>query len=434
VRNLHDGGIRGLGAAKVVWNWEQTLMRGDRLRTLQQFCPESAPSARVRMNTLTDEMLATGLRRQRQFLGIMHRPEVQSHVQRMTADWARGISAEFTELITPPAFALDSTLAFSTDFDLLTDLVLDIDGGYGYFACSDVGPTNSRLVKVSLPDMVVVDELILPPVVTWAPYKIAVDLSRARLYCGDNASPAQLWVVDLLGFEYVESITLAAGDGQCVALLLDEDAGYLYVPLTTPNPAKVIKIRVRDWTQIDSVSLAAGDNTIGTAALNIEQGYVYVGVSGTPGKIVRIRTSDMLRVDSVTMAALEQSFSSAVLDVARDRGFFGTAVYNIAEIRLSDMTRLGAAMGSAAENEDHWRGLAIDRAAGYLYGACSRAGAAEASHVVRFSYPELIRLDHVELGVSDVNAYGLKHDPTTGYLYTCHYTTPGRVARIGGGE
>ena len=132
------------------------------------------------------------------------------------------------------------------------------------------------------------------------------------------------------------------------------------------------------------------------------------------------------------MGANENSFSSAVLDVDRDRGFWGTAIYNIAEVRLSDMTRLGAALGSDIENEDHWTGLAIDKAAGYFYGVCNR-GAGEASHIVRFSYSDMIRLDYVELSDTE-NAYNMKYNPNTGYMYTCHYATPGWIAKVGGGE
>jgi hypothetical protein len=168
--------------------------------------------------------------------------------------------------------------------------------------------------------------------------------------------------------------TFASGENFATASVLDEPRGYAYYSTNT-SPAKVVKVRLSDFTEVAAITFPAGENFNDQAAV-IDQpnGYAYFGTSTAPGKVVKVdidpnRTFE--RIGAVTFNSGETGPTGGVIDVANQFAYFGTSETPAKVVKIAlgsgsnPPTRVTAIPFSSGENNA--QAAVIDTTNGYAY-------------------------------------------------------------------
>jgi|GEM_PF-6989924 len=429
IRDLHDAGRRGLGYATLEWDWGSTVLRGDTLRTLQQFCAAPNASTNVQVRTLVNEFDADGFRVEKCWQGVMSRVDVNEFLFRMSYDWATGVRVSFRNLVAMPGFEKIDDVVLNAGEYSLQNGVFDYDAGYGYLGCL-YSATVGQIVKVSLPDMARMSSLVLE--VGDIVRSMVIDTEAEVAYCGTNASPANILKIDLADMSLANRLALQAGENQALGAAIDVEAGFAYFGLAL-SPGKIVKVRLANLTEEAVLTLPAGESYTYALAIDSEGGWLYAATYQSPSKVIKIDLSTFTRDSAVTLDADDKYCWVMTIDTELGYGYvasYSATTTVIAEVRLSDLTRTGEAVGIAGEY--YYRGLVIDSMRGYLY--CGIRGATGvASKIIRWTYPGLVRVDAVTLDADQTRLYCMGQDARRGYLYGGIYETPSQVVKVGCG-
>jgi hypothetical protein len=193
-----------------------------------------------------------------------------------------------------------------------------------------------------------------------------IDPAGGFAYFGTGDTPAKVIKVRLSDFSEVGRLTLNAGENYPNAATIDTSAGFAY--FVTDTVPGIIKIRLSDLTRVATLNLKPGEDGIVRATIDTTHGYAYFAGADAPGVIVKVRLSDFTEVGALTLN--ENYPSSAVIDPAGGYAYFGTNTTPsaIVKVRLSDFSEVGAITGiNPGSSGFGLEGSAIDATRGYAY-------------------------------------------------------------------
>jgi hypothetical protein len=427
IADLLDGGKRGLGYATLEWEWGETIVRGDRVNTLQQFCPAPYASRLVHIRSLIDEFGTDGRRTQKRFRGIMARPEIGDHVQRMTREFVRGMRVSFTELIEPPDFERTRGLILS-GYDGAEALAIDEDAGYLYVGIYPWPVATGTVLRVSLSDMVVMGALVLA-----GGNVRTLDIGPQGQYlyvgCEESAGNDSVAKIRLSDFTEVDQVTLSLA-GTIHDAAIDASGQYGYYGLYN-DPWDLCRIRLSDMTHVSTLNGSYRDAIC--VLIDPDDEYLYVA-SGelTTTMVTRVDLATFTEGSSIDLQ-LTGNIIRGVMDEAGVYMYFTTRANSpseVCQVAVSPLASLGAITMQAGEDDLY--GLAIDNLAGYLYVATDGSGAIP-SEVIRLAIPALTRVDALTLNSDEYDLRALVADESRGYVYGGFNYNPGRIVEIGGG-
>src|SRR5206468_209302 len=110
------------------------------------------------------------------------------------------------------------------------------------------------------------------------------------------------------------------------------------------TPAKVVKIRLSDFTRVAAIQLSSpAEDFLLRALIDVNAGYAYFGTDQFPGVISNVRLSDFTEVGSLTLNGGnfgEDELAAAAIDPAGGFAYFGTldSPPVVVKVRLSDFT------------------------------------------------------------------------------------------------
>jgi hypothetical protein len=253
-----------------------------------------------------------------------------------------------------------------------------------------------------------------------------VDSAAGFLYIGTKNAPAKIVKIRLSDFTRVGTLTLGSGENDLSpAAVLDSAGGFLYAGTRT-SPAKIVKINLADFTRVGALTLNAGENQLWTATLDSAAGRAYFGSRTSPGVIVKINLSDFTREAALTLASGENEVLAACMDETAGFAYFGLQTYpgKVVKVRLSDFTKVGALTFNSGE--DRIRVGLIDPANGYAYfGTRTSPG-----KVVRVKLADFTRDAVLTLNTGENELYSGVMDAAGGQAYFGTYTNPGVVVKV----
>lgn len=149
-------------------------------------------------------------------------------------------------------------------------------------------------------------------------------------------------------------------------LLYGPHNGFVYFVGKT-TPARIVKIRLLDFTVAGELTLNPGEDHIGTGVIDPLTGNAYFGTNTTSGTLVKVKLSDMTRVGALPLHSGEDHLVSSVIDPEDGHAYFGTgtAPGRIVKIKLSDFSRVGGI--TLESGEDNLVCGVIDPGRGYAY-------------------------------------------------------------------
>ena len=274
-----------------------------------------------------------------------------------------------------------------------------------------------------------------------------IDPSGTYAYFGawSYPGPAKIVKIRLSDFSRFGSLTLLSsqigtyetllGEDELRAAVIDPSGQYAYFASSSANygGAKIVKIRLADFTRVGSL-MPSDQGASGSAVMDPNGQYAYFAIDGTSlspgGKILKIRLSDFKHVGSVTLNSEEECLWCAVIDPTGTYAYFGTRTIpgKIVKVRLSDMTRVDALTLPVAES-----GLSsavIDRTGQYAYFGCQRLDILSEPRVVKIRLSDFTRVGAVTLDSLEVYPSSAAIDPGGEYAYFGTNTIPGRVVKI----
>lgn len=254
----------------------------------------------------------------------------------------------------------------------------------------------------------------------------AVDSANGFLYIGSKNAPAKIVKIRLSDYTRVGTLTLASGENDLSpSVVVDSANGFLYAGTRT-TPAKVVKIRLSDFTEVGAITLNTGENQLWSATLDSTTGYAYFGTRTSPARIIKIRLSDFTRESAITLASGENEALGAVIDEAAGFAYFGlqTTPAKVVKVRLSDFTAVATL--TCNSGEDMVRVGVIDVAAGFAYfGLKTSPG-----KIVRVKLSDFTRDAVLTMNTGENKLYSGVIDPAGGFAYFGAYTNPGTVIKV----
>lgn len=254
----------------------------------------------------------------------------------------------------------------------------------------------------------------------------AVDSAAGFLYVGSKNAPAKIVKIRLSDYTRVGTLTLASGENDLSpSVVVDSANGFLYAGTRT-SPAKVVKIRLSDFTEVGAIALNTGENQLWSATLDSTNGYAYFGTRTSPARIIKIRLSDFTRESAITLASGENEALGAVIDEAAGFAYFGlqTTPAKVVKVRLSDFTAVATL--TCNSGEDQVRVGVIDVAAGFAYfGLKTSPG-----KIVRVKLSDFTRDAVLTMNTGENKLYSGVIDPAGGFAYFGAYTNPGTVIKV----
>lgn len=158
-----------------------------------------------------------------------------------------------------------------------------------------------------------------------------IDNVNGYAYWGTGTrSPAKIWRLNLTTF-MADSLTLNTGENNVGSGVIDTTNGYAYFGTNQihypPLPAKIIKIRLSDFTRVGAITLMPGEEELeGDAAIDTINQLAYFIASEAEGKIVvvTIDLNNFARLSALTLNAGETKHGVSVIDVINGLLYVGT--------------------------------------------------------------------------------------------------------------
>lgn len=254
----------------------------------------------------------------------------------------------------------------------------------------------------------------------------AVDSAGGYLYIGTKNSPAKIVKIRLSDFTRVGTLTLASGEKDLSpAVVMDSAAGFMYVGTRT-TPGRVVKIQLSDFTRVGAITLNSGEDQLWSAALDGANGYAYFGTRTSPARIVKVQLSDFTRHSALTLASGENEALGACLDAAAGFAYFGLQTYpgKVVKVRLSDFTAMGTLTFNSGE--DRIRVGVLDAAAGYAYFSTRTSP----GKVVRVKLADFTHDAVLTMESGENELYSGVIDTEGGHAFFGTYTNPGKVIKV----
>jgi len=232
-------------------------------------------------------------------------------------------------------FTRVATLTLNTDESYpCGSAVIDTVHGYAYFGTCT---SPYKVVKIRLSDFTRVSAMGFGPE-EHDPYSAVIDVASGYAYFGMCTYPGMgppgaiakvaLGSGDAAPTE-VGVLALDPGEDEPLSAVIDTANGYAYfgaIRVPPAGPAKVVKIRLSDFSRVAAVALGSGENDLRSAVIDAAGSYAYFGTNGVnPGRVVKIRLLDMTRVSATDLNPGEYNLASAVLDTVNGYAYFGTS-------------------------------------------------------------------------------------------------------------
>jgi hypothetical protein len=314
--------------------------------------------------------------------------------------------------------------------------VIDSGAGYAYFGTSSSSPV---IIKVRLSDFTRVGTLTLDAG-GGGLHSAVIDMANGFAYFGTGSQPGEVVKVQLSDFTHVATLTLNPSEGCLRSAVIDSDTGNAYFGTACENsasrPAKVIKVKLSDFTRVGALTLYAGEDDLRSAVIDTTSGFAYFGTYTSPGKVVKVRLSDFTRVGAVTLNTGEYYLGSAVIDPANGFAYFGTAPFalpsmnpppgKVIKIRLSDFTRVDAL--TFVKPETTLQSAVIDTVNGFAYFGAYLPY--PAGIIVKVRLSDFTRVGALTLSDGECWLISAAIDPGAGFAYFGTETSPGRIIKV----
>ena len=185
--------------------------------------------------------------------------------------------------------------------------VIDVVAGYAYFG----GLT--QVVRLKLSDMTTTSLTV-----SGAGYltSAAIDTAGGFAYFGDDASPAEIYKIQLSDFTVVGSaLVLNTGENNAVSAVMDATGGFAYFGLNL-SPAKIVRIKLSDFTRDAVLTLNTGENLARAAVIDTGSGFAYFMTTTTPAIVVEVKLSDFTWNSALSLNTDENTALSGAIDTA----------------------------------------------------------------------------------------------------------------------
>ncbi|MDO8581465.1 MAG: DUF2341 domain-containing protein [bacterium] len=166
-------------------------------------------------------------------------------------------------------------------------------------------------------------------------FSTGADVASGATYC--------FRLVDAQKAGDVEKLQLTSGQGRALSTAVIDAAGEFLYFGTFEIPAKIIKIRLSDFSYIAAKQLTGRDGELNNAVIDTSSGFAYFTTQTTPQKLIKIRLSDLAQVGSLTLTS-EEIFGPLLIDNQNKTLYAGilsnasTAPARVEKIRLTDFT------------------------------------------------------------------------------------------------
>ncbi|MBU1915865.1 hypothetical protein KKC47_01920, partial [Patescibacteria group bacterium] len=242
---------------------------------------------------------------------------------------------------------------------------------------------------------------------------VAYDNVNGFAYYATDTAPAKVIKVRLSDFSRVDSITLESEENYAIRGEIDTTNGFAYFTLNTV-PGKVVKIDLSDFTRSGVVTFNTGENTAYKPLIDVTNQLLYVSTYTSPGKIVKINLATFSRVGVLTFASGDNQPVTGVIDVGNQLAYFGcfTSPGKVVKVNLSTFTASATLTMETGENRMSSAVIDIPNQLAY-FGTSSPA----LGYIIKVNLSDLTRVGAIATleSVNDFDAADI--DLTNGYAY-----------------
>jgi len=139
---------------------------------------------------------------------------------------------------------------------------------------------------------------------------------------GTWTSPAVIFRVDMASKILTGAVRLNTNENHVKAMVLDDEAGILYVT-TFSSPPTIVRIRTLDFMRIDSFT-AAGARSISSGVFVPRHEAVFFATYSSPATIIKLSTSSNKIEKTVTLGEGQDNAYSLVYDDTTDKLLLAT--------------------------------------------------------------------------------------------------------------
>ncbi len=258
-------------------------------------------------------------------------------------------------------FTQIGAIATSTSYKQSSSI--DTINGFLYAGSNQVPP---YVVKIRLSDFAEVTPALSLGEGTIALYP-NIDIANGFIYFSCNKSPTdKIKKISLSDFIITDTLTFPTNK-KSTSAVIDNENHFLYHGITTsPSYAcSIVKIDLSTFTVVGEINTNTDWPTGGVIDANKQ--FIYFGTYDSPAKIVKIRLSDFTLINTITLEADEYICLDACIDHANNKAYFLTRSWSgsskVVKIDLDTFSRVGA----ITIDETYPGSIAIDTDTGHLY-------------------------------------------------------------------
>ena len=260
------------------------------------------------------------------------------------------------------------------------------------------------------------DDLLTKCNISWS----VTDSTNTYAYFGlsGNLTNVEIYKVNLITFQ-TSSLSVNIGSASYSnCAVIDKNNNFLYFG-TNQSPAKIIKIKLLDFTVYDTLTLAVGNNSLTCCVIDSTNTYAYFGTFTTSGRIIKIKLLDFTVYDTLTLAGGRNQLNSCVINSDSSFAFFTAFSGHICKINLTLFT---STYYTYATYPNFFNITINNTNILYIIGySSSEYKIIEVNSVDMVKTSNEITNTQVStyLNQTSISLYSLKIDTTTNYVYVC---------------
>ncbi len=260
---------------------------------------------------------------------------------------------------------------------------------------------------------------------------VVYDNVNGYAYMGTGDWPAKIIKVKISDFSYVDTLMLPPNQNGIMTGVVDTTNGYAYFDVISDSHAgviSIIKVKLSDFSVEDTLPISGGRPS--SSVIDIDNGYAYFATDGS--NVVKIDLSDFSQADTLSLGT--EYLFAATIDTVNGYAYFGTgyADNKIYKVKLSDFSSDGVlSITDTADNDiNSFTGATIDIGNHYAYFSSDYNSPGQIIRIdlSDFSYDHDV--DLLTLNLGEDGPYGATIDTANGFAYFGLGTSPAMVVRI----